>query len=401
MLRDGRLLNTRAGWFAERAWTRIGVDLLKIRKRLKYAPDRGALPVSHVTIYAAGNAGDTVLSECVRRTFDRAFDNDINWKLRYLFDPVDDAAVGSINASGFLLIGGGGVFLPDTNENAVSGWEWACGREQLGAIQVPIVLYSVGYNYFRGQQPNELFIENLNAIVERSAFVGLRNHGSVETVRALLSEPLRDKVCYQPCTTTLIRKLLPELPPKRETGKVAFNFAFDRAERRYGGYQPEIIDQLVRSMHRLRDKGYEIYIVAHCLPDLSMRGAVGDWKGIHAVNASMWDLDKLARFYNQMDVVLGMRGHAQMIPFGVNCQIISLGSHEKMRWFLEDIDAQDWYVELTEDIPTLSDRVVTKFEEIHERGGAETTRRLLRAQDRLLEITEANMRSIKATVENR
>ena len=27
--------------------------------------------VSHVTVYAAGNAGDTALSECVRRTFNR------------------------------------------------------------------------------------------------------------------------------------------------------------------------------------------------------------------------------------------------------------------------------------------------------------------------------------------
>lgn len=384
-----------------KAQTLVAVKCMRMKKDLKYRPCGRGIPVSHVTCYAVANAGDTTLSECVRRTFNREFETPIDWRLETVYQPVDARLLQRINASQALIIGGGGLFLPDTNANSISGWQWACSKASLNEIRVPIILYSVGYNYFRGQEPNKLFIDNLNAIVEKSVFVGLRNHGSVEAVRVLLREPLRDKICYQPCTTTLIRRIMPELPPKKESGKIAFNFAFDRAEKRYGERREEILREVVKSMYLLRDRGYEVYVVAHCVNDLSILPLIHDRRKMHAVNAAAWDLDRLARFYNDMDVVLGMRGHAQMIPFGVNCHIISLGSHEKMRWFLEDIGATDWYVELTEDSSGLSSRIEKKFYEIHERDGQETTRRIVETQNKLLRITEDNMQGIKACVTKR
>lgn len=386
--------------YAEKVKMRLAVQYLKTKKQLQYWHQKRGLQISHVTCYAVGNAGDTALSECVRRTFNQEMDEQISWRLESVYQPVDARLLKRINASQMLIIGGGGLFLPDTNANSISGWQWACSREALGEIQVPIVLYSIGYNYFRGQEPNRLFVDNLNAIVDKSAFVGLRNHGSVEAVKGLLQDSLRDKVCYQPCTTTLIRRIMPELLPKKESGKIAFNFAFDREDRRYGGRKEEILREIVKSMYLLRNRGYDIYIIAHCLNDLSILSMIPERKKIHTVNATAWDLDKLVRFYNDMDVVLGMRGHAQMIPFGVNCHIISLGSHEKMRWFLEDIGAEDWYVELTHDIPTLADRIIDKFEKIHERKGEETTLHIRKAQDELLQITNENMHKIGGLLEN-
>lgn len=398
MLHDKKTAGGHIQLHAEKARTRLALKCLQIKKKAKYLPLRSDFTLCHVTCYAVGNAGDTVLSECVRRTFAQGFGVPIDWRLESPYQPVDARLIRRINAMRMLIIGGGGLFLPDTNENSISGWQWACSKEALREIKIPIVLYSIGYNYFRGQQPNALFIDNLNAFVEKSVFVGLRNHGSIEAVRTLLRESLREKVVYQPCTTTLIRRIIPELPEKKESGKIAFNFAFDRADMRYGRNQEEILLEVVRAMYQLRDKGYDIYLIAHCMNDLSILLKIRDRRRIHAVNATAWDLGRLTRFYNGMDVVLGMRGHAQMIPFGVNCQIISLGSHEKMRWFLEDIGAEDWYVELTSDIPTLSERIVDKFEEIHERKGSESTRRIIQAQDKLMEITKENMRMIKSLV---
>lgn len=379
---------------AEKGKTRIGLRLLHLKKQIKYKYRHCGTALTHVTCYVAGNAGDTALSECVRRTLDQGI-GPLEWKLQNVKDPVGEETVRAINTTAGLLIGGGGLFLPDSNANTISGWQWACSKESLSQITVPVILYSVGYNYFRGQEPSELFVDGLNAIVEKSAFVGLRNHGSMRAVRALLREDLRNKVCYQPCTTTLIRKILPNLSPKKERGAVAFNFAFDRSAMRYGDQKDEIIRQIVQSMYVLRDRGYKVILLSHRLDDLSVLSAIHDRKGIHIVNAEAWDLDKLARFYNGVDVVLGMRGHAQMIPFGANCQIISLGSHEKLRWFLEDIGAEDWYVELTQDIPTLADRIIDKFIDIHEVHGKETMERLLSAQQRLYDITMENMESIR------
>ena len=44
-----------------------------------------------------------------------------------------------------------------------------------------------------------------------------------------------------------------------------------------------------------------------------------------------------------------MRGHAQLIPFGLRRSIISLVSHPKLYWFLQDIDAVDWAVDVNQE----------------------------------------------------
>ena len=96
-----------------------------------------------------------------------------------------------------------------------------------------------------------------------------------------------------------------------------------------------------------------------------------------------------------MDVVIGMRGHGIWIPFGVNCQIISLGNQNKTKWFLEDIDAMDWYIDITEQPEILGEKIFDKFVEIHEVNRQETNDRLLKAQQNLWQITCSNMEKIK------
>ena len=359
--------------------------------------------LTHVTVYSAGNVGDTALSECVRQTFSEEADFH-SWKLVSVRDPVDSSVIESINRTKGVVIGGGGLFLPDSNKNNLSGWQWAVSNESLSRIRVPIIVYSVGYNNFRGQVDSELFISGVNALVRKASFVGLRNHGSVEHVQALLEPELREKILFQPCTTTLIRKIYPDLPEKKEHRSVAFNIAFDRADRRYGGRQDEILYQIAKAVFSIRDIGYKVYIIGHCFADMDFMRYVKQlqdekgWsaKGITVVNASAWSCGQIIHFYNSVDCVIGMRGHAQMIPFGVNCHIITLGSHAKMKWFLDDIDCADWYIEITEEVNTLGERITEQFVRVHEVDGGQTTWRLLEKQAELYSVTKNNMKTIKA-----
>jgi hypothetical protein len=48
------------------------------------------------------------------------------------------------------------------------------------------------------------------------------------------------------------------------------------------------------------------------------------------------DMKQIIKCYNQLDLVLGTRGHAQMIPFEMDIVIISLISHNKLKYFLKD-----------------------------------------------------------------
>ncbi len=227
--------------------------------------------ISHVTYYAVGNVGDTVLSQCVRKAFNMSY-ADAGWNIIEVSKKVDQSVISGINKSKMLLIGGGGLFLPDTNLNEISGWQWSVSKEQLNAITVPAVIYSVGYNYFPGQEPSELFISNLIALCEKASFIGLRNHGSIEAVKALLPTDLSDKVIFQPCTTTLIRKLYSDvLPPKQCSNIVAFNLAFDREKRRYGDNKDNICLAVSRAAKEIENRGYEIYLVYHCELDQNIK----------------------------------------------------------------------------------------------------------------------------------
>lgn len=80
-----------------------------------------------------------------------------------------------------------------------------------------------------------------------------------------------------------------------------------------------------------------------------------------------------------------------MIPFGFRRPILSLVSHEKLRRFLEDIEAEGWAVEI--DDPDLADRLAQAALDQLERPDASRSQ-IERAQDRLRETTLQNLREI-------
>ena len=354
---------------------------------------KGILAIQ-VTYCKVGNLGDTVLSQCVRKTLEKLC-GITSYNIIAVNAPVTEKTVDLINNSDVLIIGGGGLFLPDTNENAISGWQWAIPNELLEKIQVPIVLYTIGYNYFRGQKNNELFEKNVRLLASKCSFIGLRNNGSCRAINELIGGG-KNKAVYQPCTTTLIRRVYANLAEKKPTGNIALNVAFDRENLRYGDDQELILTQIALAMKELVERGYKLNYVSHCESDKRFIPYLENENvAFKDVNMSDWFPRKAIDFYNEIDCVLGMRGHTQMIPFGLNCEIISLGSHEKMRWFLEDIDAQDWYIELRENPRTLKERIVETFTRIHEKEPERTKERLLEAQGRLWKITIQNAKLIE------
>jgi len=360
----------------------------------------GKLTFSHVAYHLAHNVGDTTLSQCVRRTFNCLSDIS-EWKLIPLRPLLTNETIGTINKTDRLIIGGGGLFLPDTNPNSAntSGWLWPVTNEQLDRIEVPVAVFSVGYNYFSGQEPDELFIDSLNHLAAKADFFGLRSWGSANATKKLLKDEYRDKVIFQPCTTNLIRKVFAgSLSPKEERKNVGLNIAFDREDRRFGDDREQILTQLAECAKKISDMGYNVFCISHRDGDEKIRPYL-DRAGVSYKFAdfSRQYPDKIIKFYNSMDVVIGMRTHSQMIPFGVNCEIISLGTHEKIRWFLEDFDALDWYVDLNEDCAHIAERVTDVFAQIHEKDRIRTRERLLSAQEEFWKITQENIKRIDET----
>lgn len=329
--------------------TDAGCHSWYVRTRAK-APETEPLPaaeqLAHVALFAEGqeNAGDKVLPEAVRMCFDTDT-GPRRWYQQPVHRLVDEAALEELNARRGVVVGGGGLFLPDTSPNGNSHWQWNVPDDVLARLTAPLAVFAVGYNVFDGQRYRRgRFAESLRVLVERSAFFGLRNHGSIERVRELLPAGLRDRVRYQPCPTTVARYLVPGwLDPVERDDTVLVNCAYDRAGLRFGHDYGHFLGQMATALKSLRD-GADVRYAAHMPADEKFVHDLRREHGIALPVEQLYDMtnDGIRELYRRSRLVIGMRGHAGMIPFGCGTPILSLVSHPKLAYFLSDIGRQEW-----------------------------------------------------------
>ena len=324
---------------------KISVPVLK-----QFTKGERLINFSHIAAFLLPNAGDVLLPIALKDLF-QCETGRINWTNIHVHKVLNDKMLQQINATQGLLIGGGGLFLKDSNPNVISGWQWPCPLDMLKRINVPMALFAVGYNRFPGQADfDDIFYEHVKLVAEKSVYIGLRNHGSIEALKNYLPENLHTKLRFQPCMTTLISKIYPELYSYKSKEKfIALNCAFDRAELRFGTQTEHILSSIARAVKRLADR-YPLKYYAHTLNDLKMI----PYLKAEGLNYTLVDLNerhpkKILEAYARPSLVIGMRGHAQMIPFGCLSPVLSLISHDKMQWFLNDIHHPEWGIDVKSD----------------------------------------------------
>jgi len=310
----------------------------------------GTGPVlSHVAFYVAarGNYGDIVLPGTVREAVASVVPP-AGWLPVHAHQVFDRERLELVNETDGVVVGGGGLFLPDTAPNANSGWQWNVPRENLERLSVPLGVVAVGFNLFEGQTfRGSLFRENLEALVERADLVGLRNRGSVERVRELLPERLAGKVSFLPCPTTVLSHIHArpaDVPARGLAGAVLINAAFDRSARRFGERYEDFLARMAAYVTTLRSAGAEVRCAAHLPADERIADDLASGHGVRLPVDALYDLpvEEGYELYRRAGVVVGMRGHATMIPFGLGTPVLSLVSHPKLRFFLEDIGRPEW-----------------------------------------------------------
>ncbi|MEU9345913.1 glycosyltransferase [Streptomyces sp. NPDC048278] len=352
--------------------------------------------LAHVAFYMdrQGNAGDKLLPETVRLGFGPDTTSR-RWHSVHAHRYFDKAALERVNSRRGLVIGGGGLFIPDTMPNGNSAWQWNVPDEHLRAIDVPIMIYAVGFNAFDGQSYRaQRFNESLRLLVEKSSFFGLRNHGSIAKVRGMLPPELQDKVVFQPCPTTVMRQLVAGwTDPAYREDTVMLNAAYDRAGLRFGHDYAHFLAEMAKAVRKIGEHT-EVKCVAHSLDDEKIAFDLRREHGISLPVIPMYDFsnDEIRETYAKTRLVIGMRGHAGMIPFGVGTPIISLISHPKMAYFLNDIERPEWGVSVHErelgDI--LTERAIGILDN-HSRTVADVHDR----QEQLWKVTEENRATIK------
>jgi len=363
----------------------------------------GALRLLHIGVHnsANRNAGDTLLFPVVRRLFDLAF-GECDWTLRQAWAPflAADADATNRHHDG-LVIGGGGLLLRDQagSDVANSGWQWNSSIEAVNALKLPVVVFAIGYNRFRGQDDfDPVFTDHIRALADRSGFFGLRNHGSIRALRHYLRPDQADRLAHQYCPTTVIWQLYEAqrsaaLEHDRKGARVlAFNAAFDRAHLRFGEKADGVLGQVARAVRRAEDRGWRITVAAHKTMDREIEPHL-DAAGVSYDTVDLTDASpvEVMDFYARVDLAMGMRGHAQMIPFGLRRPVLSLISHDKMRYFLDDIGHSEWGMEVSS--PGLVAEV-DRFLDRLEGDPAGHREQLDRAQEAVWQATRANVARI-------
>lgn len=303
------------------------------------------------------NYGDYVLQRGIVHSLQSATDHGLE------FVPVDcqktyfhDALIDYINRTGdLLLVGGGGLIFNRPEDNSVSGWQFNIPIEGLERLRAPLVVYAIGYNRFPYDRSDFKagMNEHLAATLESAALFSVRNKGTYEQLvsRGLDGEKIEivpDSGMFAPASDAISAECFGPGPV------IGVNWAGDRPEHRY----PEPSEKIERSLAEalalalksyLADRGSgRIVLIPHLREvDSRLAPVFRDVLGNSFVDLSeampylyppsYAQADLLVGLYRQLDLVIGMRGHATIIPFGTGTPFISIGTHNKNRFFVTDI----------------------------------------------------------------
>jgi polysaccharide pyruvyl transferase WcaK-like protein len=299
--------------------------------------------------------------------------------------------IDSINKADLLVVGPGGLFLYDTFPNEVSDWQWGISVELLEKIKIPVIVYSLGYNKFRGQRDfNENFDNTVSKLVEKSVFFGLRNTGSCNAIKKHLPQELHQKIKLNYCPTLLFNKRYNFARKNINEKSVGFVLAGDRLNNRHKDLS-KYINHIKIFVSYLKKMGFTTTLINHS----------GDtWIGSYVefdkyLNLFRKDSRFIYKTYSGIDTVIGDRGHSQMVPFACGCKILTPISHDKLQWFLDDMNLQEFGVEESDE--NLSDELIVRFNKLQTIDWKTLWQRKI---DMIEDTNTANMLFIKQQLKN-
>lgn len=311
------------------------------------------ISISHLSGHNFANAADAYQIRALQKLFEREL-GEIEWHNVPIQKKFNSSNIESLNKNSAVIIGPGGFIIPSSFfNNDETGWISGISTDLITKISSPIIVYAVGWNIFREEKFNdEVFKDNISALIKHSKFFSLRHKGDVK--KCIEYTGITDKIKFNFCPS-LIAEYENAKYKKRDTGKIAFQLAFDRIEKRFGSKKN--FSNFIKNMNSiykyLSDQNKEILLVSHTVGDVKYNSTIFEKikkinKNCNLVNLANKSPDLVKDFYREIETTFTMRGHGQMIPMGIGCKVVSLISHDKIRYLLEDLNILETGVDVND-----------------------------------------------------
>ena len=363
------------------------------------------IKILHIGIHKniIANSGDKVHFYLLRKWFDESFSPTvIKWSLMQIWKKVNLNDIDFINKNyDAIVIGGGGLFLKDQKnaDNFPCGWQWNIKTYLINKIEVPIIIFGVGFNKFRGQGDfKKEFKSSIQALKKKSIFFGLRNAGSIKEIKKLLKEKIN--ISLQPCVTSYISKLkdFKNLKIKKYKKKIiSFGFTYDRMHYRFSSKkQFDLFKNIINSLINKLSVHHTIHFVYHKTQDRNYHRYISldNKKKIKEIDLTNKKVNEIIKYYAKIDLIYAMRGHNQLIALGLKKKFYSIVTHNKIKYLVDDMKLNKFKL----DIQSLKKSYEHQFYEYSKSGSQLFSKIINKGMERNYLISKKNINYIKSKI---
>lgn len=322
-----------------------------------------SIKIAHIyASNAKSNSGDFMISIAYKKYFKEKIlkNNNVIFTDFDCRDKKIYSNISTINNYDYILVGGGGLILPDSAPNKVSCWQWNISKENIMKINKPIYVLSIGYNLFFNQNMNmpnranniedktrmKIFKENISALINKSVKFTLRHKNDVKNLLNIVGNEYSDKIDYEMCATVwyVNKYWKPKLSQMNNGEKYyAIEIKDDREWRRYykikkDKYYAYLLD-IVKTHIKNNDK---ILYLSHDGSKNFYNYLKKNKVNIPYLNNAVANENEIMKNYSKIHTIYCSAGHSQMMSYGLGIKIISLVTHPKIRNFCDDVNNTDF-----------------------------------------------------------